>query len=146
MFNKAAVTRGSGGSRCTLIRPWFGKQKSGEGCVAPLSFEESFSKIVLKIYGFAGRDTEHGMILVVGALCILPPRSERMVQASPVNYYARRNEINLAAYAIDNAQVQAWLHQAGHLSEPWLTTKIGTLAELSATAPVVCCHVQKTIQ
>lgn len=56
MFNKAAVTGGSGGSRCTLIRPQFRKQKSGEGCVAPLSFEESFSKIVLKIYGCDGRE------------------------------------------------------------------------------------------
>lgn len=41
---------------CTLIQPQFSKQKSGEGIVAPLSFEESFSKVVLKIYGCAGRE------------------------------------------------------------------------------------------
>lgn len=54
MFSKAARF-GDSGVKVYSYSTTIQKKKSGEGDATPLSFEESFFKIVLKVYGCAGR-------------------------------------------------------------------------------------------
>ncbi|KFZ04824.1 hypothetical protein V501_08950 [Pseudogymnoascus sp. VKM F-4519 (FW-2642)] len=102
VFSKAAGF-GDFGVKMYSYSTTIQKKKSGEGDAAPLSFEESFFKIVLKVYG--------AWDIPSSQRSVPTPVTGRENGASISGKLFRMEKRDiLAAYAIDNGLVQAWLH------------------------------------